>query len=591
MAANVPQTLLDELVRSGRLAKADADAVAADAAKEQKDFGALLVERELMSDADLATFKSELYRIPLVDLTQTDLDPKALQEVSEDVAGFYRVVPFALSDGVLKVGILDPEDFSALEALKFIAADKGLKLEKYAISYRDFGAALKNFKSLKGEVGKALESIIEEAAAGAKKEPELKLDEITAESPVTKVVSSVLDHAIDSRASDIHVEPFDEYIRVRFRVDGELQGVLNLPKNLQSAVATRIKIMANLKIDETRVPQDGRFSIMQGKTKFDFRVSTFPTKAGEKVVMRILDPLSSRIDLQALGVVRQSDERLSGAMEKPFGIILITGPTGSGKSTTIAGMLKRMNTEDVNIVTLEDPIEYYIEGVNQSQTHEEIGYTFANGLRSILRQDPDIIMVGEIRDRETASLAVQAALTGHIVLSTLHTNDALGVIPRLLDMAVEKYLLPPVLNLAVAQRLLRRLCPTCKVEVQANAAETKIIADALREIAPQYRGSYDPSGPFRIFKPNTENPCKECGGKAYKGRIAIFEMLQMTDELERIILGALSEAAMRDEAQRQGMMTMFQDGILKVLDGICSIGELMEVAQAEDPDATPAAKA
>jgi len=590
MAANVPQTLLNELVRSGRLAKADADAIAADAAKEQKDFGALLVERELMTDADLAQFKSELYRIPLIDLTQTEIDPKALQEVSEDVAGFYRVVPFALDDSVLRVGILDPEDFSALEALKFIAADKGLKLEKYIISYRDFGAALKNFKSLKGEVGKALESIIEEAAAGAPGEPALKLEEITAESPVTKVVSSVLDHAIDSRASDIHIEPFDEYTRIRFRIDGQLQGVLNLPKNLHSAVATRIKIMSALKIDETRVPQDGRFSIFQGKTKYDFRVSTFPTKAGEKIVMRILDPLSSRIDLQALGILRQSEERLTEAMEKPFGIILITGPTGSGKSTTIAGILKRMNTEEVNIVTLEDPIEYYIEGVNQSQTHEEIGYTFANGLRSILRQDPDIIMVGEIRDRETAGLAVQAALTGHIVLSTLHTNDALGVIPRLLDMGVEKYLMPPVLNLAVAQRLLRRLCPTCKVQVQANDAEAKIISDALKGIASQYRGSYDPAGPFMIYKPNTENPCKECGGKAFKGRIAIFEMLQMTDELEKIILGTLSEAAMRDEAQRQGMMTMFQDGVLKVLDGICSIGELMDVAQSEDPDAETPAK-
>lgn len=588
MAQKIPQTLINELVRAGRLTKADADSLVADALKEQKDPGALLLERNVLSDAELAKFKSELYRLPLVDLEQTEPDPKAFQEISEDVAGFYRVVPFAVGDGVLKVGILDPEDINALEALKFIASDKGLKLDKYVVSYRDFAATLKKFKSLTGEVGKALQSIAEEAgkdAGGAEGEGELRLEEITAESPVTKVVSAMLVHAIDSRASDIHIEPFDDHTRARFRIDGVLQAVLNLPKNLHQAVVTRIKILSNLKIDETRVPQDGRFSIFQGKTKFDFRVSTFPTKAGEKVVMRILDPLSSRIDLAGLGIQRQAEERLLEAIEKPFGIILITGPTGSGKSTTIAGILKKLNSEEVNIVTLEDPIEYFIDGINQSQTHEEIGYSFANGLRSILRQDPDIIMVGEIRDRETAGLAVQAALTGHIVLSTLHTNDALGVIPRLIDMGVEKYLMPPVLNLAVAQRLLRRLCPTCKVKSQANDAEAKIIGDTLRGLPPQYLGAYRPEGPFDVYRPNTANPCKECGGKAYKGRIAIFEMLKMTDELEDIILGTLSESGMREEAQRQQMVTMFQDGVLKVLDGVCSLEELLEVAQSAEEEA------
>lgn len=577
MPVPLPQTLIAELVRAGRLPKTDADAVAADAAREDKDFGALVVERGLMTDGDLTAFKSELYRIPVIDFSKTEPDPKAFQEISEDVAGFYRVVPFAVGDGVLKVGIIDPEDINALEALKFIASDKGLKLDKYVVSYGDFAAALKKFKSLAGEVGKALESIAEEAGKEAGEgEPELRLEEITAESPVTKVVSAMLAHAIDMRASDIHIEPFDERTRARFRIDGDLQSVLDLPKNLHQAVVTRIKILSALKIDESRVPQDGRFSIFQQKLKYDFRVSTFPTKYGEKVVMRILDPLSSRIELETLGVRGQSKERLERAMARPFGIILITGPTGSGKSTTIAGALKQLNTEDVNIVTLEDPIEYYIDGVNQSQTHEEIGYTFANGLRAILRQDPDIIMVGEIRDRETAGLAVQAALTGHIVLSTLHTNDALGVVPRLVDMGVEKYLLPPTLNLAVAQRLLRRLCQTCRIQAASNEAETKIINDAL--------GKNEAS--YTIWHPNTQNPCKECGGKAYKGRIGIFEMLEMTDELERIILGTLSEAALRTEAQRQGMTTMFQDGILKVLDGICSLEELLEVAQTKEEESS-----
>lgn len=584
MAGIVPQVLLKELVRTKHLTAVDADGLVATAAKESKDVGTLIIEQGIMKDDELAAFKGALYRLPVVDFITTDADPKAFQEISTDVAEFYRVAPFALAEGVLKVGILDPEDINALEALRFIAADKGLKLERYVITYRDFAAAFKKTKSLSGEVGKALESITEaEGKKAASAEPELKLEEITAESPVTKVVSTILLHAIDNRASDIHIEPFDEHTRVRFRVDGILQSVLDLPKNLHQAVATRIKILSELKIDETRVPQDGRFSIFKQKLKYDFRVSTFPTKAGEKVVMRILDPLSSRIDLAMLGIQRQSAERLKGAIEKPFGIILITGPTGSGKSTTIAGMLKQMNNDEVNIVTLEDPIEYYIDGVNQSQVHEEIGYTFANGLRSILRQDPDIIMVGEIRDRETAGLAVQSALTGHIVLSTLHTNDALGVVPRLIDMGVEKYLMPPVLNLAVAQRLLRRLCPTCKIQDTANEAERKIIDDGIREMPPAYGAEYK-KDKYVVFRPNTKNPCKECGGKAFKGRIAIFEMLEMTRELEAIILGTISETAMREEAQRQGMITMFQDGIMKVLDGVVSLEELLEVAQAGDDE-------
>ncbi len=589
MATRIPQTLINELVRVGRLKKEDADALIASAQKDQKDIGAALIEANVLSDAELVKFKSELYRLPSVDLEQSEPDPNAFREISEDVAGFYHVVPFAVGDGVLKVGIIDPEDINALEALKFIATDKGLKLEKYVIAYKDFGATLKKFKSLTGEVGKALQSIAEEAGkeVGGQEEV-LALDQITAESPVTKVVSAMLGNAIDNRASDIHLEPFDDHTRVRFRVDGVLQAVLNLPKNLHASVVTRIKILSNLKIDETRVPQDGRFSIFQGKTKIDFRVSTFPTKAGEKVVMRILDPLSSRIDLAGLGITGRSNEMLQEAIARPFGVILITGPTGSGKSTTIAGILKQMNTEQINIVTLEDPIEYFIDGVNQSQAHEEIGYTFANGLRSILRQDPDVIMVGEIRDRETAQLAVQAALTGHIVLSTLHTNDALGVIPRLVDMGVEKYLLPPVLNLAVAQRLLRRLCATCKVKDVANDAESKIISDALATM-PEAIAAPLRAASYQVYRPS-KTPCKECGGKAFKGRIGIFEMIRMTDTLERVILGDLSEAAMREESERQGMVTMFQDGVIKVLEGTCSLQELLEVAQAKEEEEKVPAK-
>ena len=575
----IPTTLIEELIRLGFLDKKTAKSYEDLARKEDKEFGQILIEKDVVSSNDLLDIKSRLYHLPIIRLEEIQLDNAVLKEIAEDVVAFYKVVPFAKEGNILKVGILNPEDIDALEALKFIATDKAFQIEKYLIDYRDFELALRSYRSLTTEVSKALETLSEEIdkeEISAK-----KIEEITAEGAVTRIVASIIKYAVESRASDIHIEPFEEKVNTRFRIDGVLLIALTLPRNVHSAVVTRIKVLSNLKIDETRLAQDGRFSTTLNKRKIDFRVSTFPTKHGEKVVMRILDPLTSKIDLPNLGIEGRSAEVLERAMAKPFGSILLTGPTGSGKSTTLAGMLKRLNSEEVNIVTLEDPIEYFIEGVNQSQIHEEIGYTFASGLRHILRQDPDIIMVGEIRDRETASLATQAALTGHIVLSTLHTNDAMGVVPRLIDMSIEKYLIPSTLNVAAAQRLLRRLCPDCKIRARANVAEEGIMNKALMTMPEQYQKELLSSDGYDLYKPNLENPCKKCAGKAFKGRIGIFEMLEMTDQFEQIILGTLSEAAMREEAKRQGMITMFQDGILKVLKGIVSLEELLEVAQME----------
>ena len=576
----IPTTLVEELIRLGLLQKKDSKAYEDLAKKEDKELGQILVEKDIVSSSDLMEIKSRLYHLPIVKLEEIQVDKEALKEISEEVVGFYKVAPFGKDGNTLKVGILNPEDVDALEALKFIASDKGFKLEKYIIDYRDFEGILRNYRSLTTEVGKALESLTEEV----EKEDitQRKIEEITAEGAVTRIVASIVKYAVESRASDIHIEAFEEKVNVRFRIDGVLNIALTLPKNVHSAVLTRIKVLSNLKIDETRLAQDGRFSTSLNKRRIDFRVSTFPTKNGEKVVMRILDPLTNRIDLPDLGIDGRSLEVLTRAMAKPFGSILITGPTGSGKSTTLAGMLKKLNSEEVNIVTLEDPIEYFVEGVNQSQIHEEIGYTFASGLRHILRQDPDIIMVGEIRDRETAALAVQAALTGHIVLSTLHTNDAMGVVPRLIDMGVEKYLIPPTVNVAAAQRLLRKLCPDCKLKVKANVGEEGIITKAIMSMPEAYQKELLSQNGYEIHKPNIDNPCKKCSGKAFKGRMGIFEMLEMNDEFEKIILGTLSEAAMREEAKRQGMITMFQDGIIKVLRGIASLDELLEVAQADN---------
>lgn len=579
MTIKIPTTLVEELGRLGMLEKKNAKIYEDLARKEDKELGQILIEKDVVSASDLLEIKSKLYHLPIVRMEEVQLDSNALKEISEDVVAFYKIVPFGKEGNTLKVGVLNPEDIDALEALKFIASDRGLKIDKYIIDYRDFESTLRSYRSLTAEVGKALESLSDEV--GKEDVGPRQIEEVAGEGAVTKIVASIVKYAVESRASDIHIEAFEEKVNVRFRIDGVLVIALTLPKNVHSAVLTRIKVLSNLKIDETRLAQDGRFSTSLNKRRIDFRVSTFPTKNGEKVVMRILDPLTNKIDLPNLGVEGRSQEVLERAMAKPFGSILITGPTGSGKSTTLAGMLKRLNNEEVNIVTLEDPIEYFVEGVNQSQVHEEIGYTFASGLRHILRQDPDVIMVGEIRDRETAALATQAALTGHIVLSTLHTNDAMGVVPRLIDMGVEKYLIPPTLNVAVAQRLLRRLCPDCKIKTKANVGEEGIITKALMTMPEQYQKEFLSQEGYYIHKPNLENPCKKCSGKAYKGRIAIFEMLEMTDGFEKIILSTLSEAAMREEAKKQGMITMFQDGILKTLKGVVSMEELLEVAQAE----------
>lgn len=579
----IPQTLIKELVSRNILSQPDADSLEAAAKSQDKDFGQILIAQNIISDDDLLKIKSELYKLPAMSLETVTPDKEALTEFPEDIVALYKIAPFGKHDSTMSVAVLNPEDIGALEALKFIAQDKNITIGQYLISYKDFEALTKTYGSLTGEVGAALETYGQDTSAGktpVEEELSGKIEEITAEAPITKVVGAIVRHAVESRASDIHIEPFEDRVRIRFRIDGVLVATLSLPKNLHSAIVTRIKILTELKIDETRLAQDGRFSTTLNKRRVDFRVSTFPTKNGEKVVMRILDPLTNEVDLPELGLEGRSLEIVEKMMGKPFGSILITGPTGSGKSTTLASMLRRMNSENVNIVTLEDPIEYFVDGVNQSQVQEEIGYTFANGLRHILRQDPDIIMVGEIRDRETASLSIQAALTGHIVLSTLHTNDAMGVVPRLVDMTVERFLIPPTLNAAVAQRLLRRLCQTCRLETQANAGEVKIINDALADMSREYQDKYFSKSGYRIYKPNTQNPCKECGGKSYKGRIAIFEVLEMTDELEKIILTTLSESSMRQEAKRQGMITMFQDGILKILNGVISLEELLDVAEA-----------
>lgn len=515
-------------------------------------------------------------KVPFIDLSHKDISVKVLREIPEEAAAFYRFVPIDMKDNVLEVGMIEPDDLKAGEALRFILQRSGLTAKIYQIDKLGLDNVLKQYRTLRGEVKKALQQLETELAKEKRPKP-IPRDEIAersmaVEAPIAKIVAVILRHAIEGRASDIHIEPAEREVKVRFRVDGILYTSLILPKEILSAVVSRIKILATLKIDETRVPQDGRFRTVVIGKKIDFRVSTFPTAKGEKVVLRVLDPMAGLSEFKNLGVEGYNLTAVKESIKQPFGMILITGPTGSGKTTTLYAILSKLNQPSVNIVSLEDPVEYDVEGVNQSQIRPEIEYTFASGLRHILRQDPDVIMVGEIRDEETAGLAIHAALTGHILLSTLHTNNAIGVIPRLIDMKVSRFLIPSSLTLAVAQRLARRLCSHCRKKIQAPVQAAQVIREELANLPPERKKDFAWKEPFYIYR---ADGCKFCAGKGAKGRIAFFEMFKMTPQLEDILNAEISERKLEEEAQRQGMITMKQDGISKVLQGLVSFEEMM----------------
>jgi type IV pilus assembly protein PilB len=538
----------------------------------------LLIRKGIIAEDKLYQLKGEVFKLPFKDLVGYKVPPEVLKIVPLEAAQHYRFVPISVdkTEKILEVGMLNPEDIDAEEALKFIAHRHDLKPKNYIITLTDFRSVLKEYSSLKGEVKQALDELKKELDKETKKpekgedEEGAKTEQISEEAPISKVVALIIKHAIEQGASDIHIEPSEKSVRVRFRVDGILYTNLTLPIRIHPAVISRIKILSHLKIDETRKPQDGRFFTVTENKKIDFRVSTFPTYAGEKVVMRILDPTIGLRDLADLGLEGRNLNVLKRGIERPHGIILITGPTGSGKTTTLYSLLHILNQEGVNIVSLEDPIEYYIDGINQSQVRPEIGYTFATGLRHILRQDPDKIMVGEIRDNETAALAIHAALTGHLVLSTLHTNNATGVIPRLIDMGIDRYLIPPTLILAIAQRLVQRLCPNSRREQKPSPQMKELIKGELTQVKAEDIKQYNIKEPYTLYEPKISKECP----KGTKGRLGVFEILEMTPQLEEIILKTPSEMAIKEEAKRQGMTTMLQDGVIKALRGLMGLEEV-----------------
>ena len=570
------KNLLDVLVNKKLVDPIVLDGLKKQAEKSKRNVEELILEKELIDENKLYKLKAELLKIDFKDLTGYKPKPEILKLVPLEAAQHYRFVPINTDKKILEVGMLNPEDIDAKEALKFIAHRNGLTPKSFIITLSDFKNVLKGYSTFKGEIKEALEELSKELEEEKEAKPveKEKIEKIAEEAPISKVVALIIKHAIEQRASDIHIEPGEKAIRIRFRVDGVLHTNLTLPIRIHPAIASRIKILSRLKIDETRKPQDGRFFTQTGNKKIDFRVSTLPTYAGEKVVMRILDPTIGLKKLPDLGLEGRNLDVLDRSIQKPNGLILITGPTGSGKTTTLYSILHVLNQEGVNIISLEDPIEYYIEGVNQSQVRPEIDYSFATGLRSILRQDPDKIMVGEIRDGETAALAVHAALTGHLVLSTLHTNDAIGVIPRLIDMGIDPYLLPPTLILAIAQRLVRKLCPS-KKEMQTSPETKELVKQEIAKLNPKDLEKLNIKEPYTFFEPE---PSKECP-RGTKGRIAIFEMLEMTPQLEGIILKEPSEGNIREEAKRQGMSTLLQDGILKALRGYVGFEEVKKAVE------------
>lgn len=521
--------------------------------------------------------------VPLLDAVPAVVEVAILNIIPEETARKYQMVVFDRREGMLSVAMIDPQDFDALNALRFIAEKEHVGIEVFLAPPHVLAELYKRYTGTDEVLEEAIvslktaqDSAMQIMAEGKEKQG---MAEVLQDAPIAKLVDVIVKHALEGRASDIHIEPVDGNYRVRFRVDGLLKASLVFPNEVGRAVLSRIKILANLKIDEKRKPQDGRFRVQAENKIVDLRVSTLPVIDGEKVVMRILDKSNNMADLDRLGLWGRNREVLIRKIKEPYGIILITGPTGSGKSTTLYAFLQILNQEERNIITLEDPVEYFMDGINQSQIRPEIGYSFADGLRSILRQDPNVIMVGEIRDEETAELAIHAALTGHLVLSTLHTNDAIKALPRLIDMGAEPFLLASSVQALAAQRLVRRICDECKQEGKLSPGMMKQMHTARMAIPTEELKAYDldPAVPIKVYE---GKGCEHCGGTGYKGRIAIYEVFEVTEEAKVLITDkSANEQELLKEAAHQKMLMMRGDGLLKVLKGITTVAEIERVTE------------
>jgi len=573
--------IIQFLIKRKFIDKEEAQALKDEAMKSGKAIDEVFAVKNPAREAEFFRLKSEALGIPLRKDLPEEIPHSVLSIIPRESADFYKIIPIAIqdSDNILEVGMIYPESGQAQEALKFLVRQQKLNPQVSLITFSDFKKYFGKYQAVEKEVKQALESLDKDALLGDKSDLKVSrtdFERLVEEAPTIKIVSVILRQAIEGKASDIHIEPAKESLRVRYRMDGILYSSLLLPLQIHPAVVGRIKILSRLKIDETRLPQDGRFSAKVDNKLIDFRVSTLPTSEGEKVVLRVLDSGGKVNNLADLGLVCRDLAIVQRAIELPYKMILVTGPTGSGKTTTLYAMMNKVNNDTVNIITLEDPIEYFMPGVNQSQVNPDIGYTFASGLRQILRQDPDIIMVGEIRDDETANLAVHAALTGHLVFSTLHTNSAVGVVPRLLDMGVKPFLIPPTISTALSQRLVRVLCPFCKKKIELSGEAKKYVLSVVENFPETAENKPEIKEPLIVFAPVG---CKKCNKTGYSGRIGAFETLEINDAIADLIVNKAGSKEIFQEARKQGMTTMEEDGILKVLNGITSLEEIMQISE------------
>lgn len=566
--------LLEQLQEQGILDRASAEQIRSVMEEESLSFEKATLKSGVEADV-LRTELAKYYDVPERSLGQYEKIPyEVLSVIPEESAQHYKIIPLSIEDSVLEVGANDPDDLQAREVLNFISTKHNLTYRLVFMLEADMEKALQQYESLSGEVDEALTSLQkgiqedEEESKEKKTTPREDLDHIKEDAPVTKIVGTILRYAVDGGASDIHIEPTETEVTVRFRVDGSLVHSLELPKHTHSALVARVKILASARLDEKRKPQDGRFSATFDGRKIDFRVSILPTNHDEKVVMRILDTEQGVTDLESTGISPHHLEAIRRMIDEPYGIILISGPTGSGKSTTLYTMLSEVDRDTKNVMSLEDPVEYNIEGVSQSQVRPEIGYTFANGLRAALRQDPDIIMVGEIRDKETAQLAIQAALTGHLVLSTIHTNNSIGVIPRLIDMGIDPYLIAPTLKLAIAQRLAKRVCEGTGIEEPVDKAMEEMMKREFETLPEKYHDRIPDNK--TILHPESTPECST----GMKGRVAIMEALEVDEDMQEMILKGASEEDIYHHARKNGFMSMKEDAIIKALEHVIPYEEM-----------------
>jgi len=554
--------IANQLVESSLISQQQLELALTEQTKSGGSLGYNLVKTGAISEKAFAEFLSQTYNVPAVELDDFESDEHSIELIPPEVATKFQVVPIKREGRVLTVAMANPDNIFAIDDIKFIT---GLEVRPVVATETAIKRAIDRFYESADSLAEVMKDmqedfeIVEEAD-----EDSGTAEALSEDAPVVKLVNSLIADAVNKGASDIHVEPFEKKLRVRYRIDGVLHEMMSPPYKMKGAVTSRLKIMAELDIAEKRVPQDGRIKIRIGPKKIDLRVSSLPTIFGEKIVMRILDKTNLQIDLTKLGFQPEALQKLVKGIEMPYGMVLVTGPTGSGKTTTLYSALNKINVPEYNIMTAEDPVEYNIDGINQVMMHEEIGLTFAAALKAFLRQDPNIVMVGEIRDLETASIAVKAALTGHLVLSTLHTNDAPSTINRMIDMGIEPFLVSSSVNVIMAQRLVRKLCQKCK-------QQEKVHPEALRELGITSDEVFD------IYK---AGGCPACSNTGYSGRTGLYEVMPISDTLREMILNRASAAEIKEQAVREGMDSLRNDGIWKIKKGITSLEEVLRESAA-----------